>query len=66
MSPLTGASKMSIPKLEHHCGSWIIVDRQTGNSVLETFSHKIAEAVNQDKYEVLTALQYLCRLNSRI
>lgn len=54
---------MNIPELEHHCGSWIIVDRQTGKAVLETFNRKTAEAVNQDKYKVLTALQYLTSLN---
>lgn len=50
-----------IPELEPHCGSWIVVDRETGRAVLETFERRIAEAINQDRYEVLTALQYLAR-----
>ena len=55
---------MSIPPLEPHCGSWIIVSRATGKPVLETFERRIALAVNQERYEVLTALQWLSRLNS--
>ena len=53
----------TIPELEHHCGSWIVVSRVTGKPVLETFSKAVAEAVNQEGYEVLTALQWLCRFN---
>ncbi len=52
-----------IPELEHHCGSWIVVDRSTGQAVLETFNRQTAEAINQERYEVLTALQYLSGLN---
>ena len=53
---------MTIPELEPHCGSWIIVDRRTGKAVLETFERKTAEAVNQERYDVLTALQYLSQI----
>ena len=53
---------MTIPELEHHCGSWIVVDRSTGKAVLETFERKTAKAINQKRYEVLTALQYLSRI----
>jgi hypothetical protein len=53
----------AIPALEPHCGSWVIVDRATGDSVLETFSRSLAEKINQDRYEVVTAAQWLARLN---
>lgn len=53
-----------IPELEHHCGSWIVVCRSSGKAVLETFSRDVAAAINQAKYEVLTALQWLARLNA--
>lgn len=53
-----------IPNLEPGCGSWIIVSRATGQPVYETFHRRIAEAVNQDRFEVLTALQWLGRLNA--
>lgn len=56
----------TIPELEPVCGSWIIVSRATGKPVLETFARAVAEAVNQDKYEVLTALQWLQRFNRSV
>lgn len=52
-----------VPELEHHCGSWIVVNRGTNDAVIEIFTRSIAEKVNTVKYEVLTALQYLARLN---
>ena len=55
-----------IPKLEHHCGSWIAVSRETGDAVYETYQRTVAEKINQDKYEVLTALQWLVRVNAEI
>ena len=54
---------MSAPELERHCGSWIVVSRATGKPVLETFERRTADAINTDKYEVLTALQWLVRFN---
>ncbi len=58
--------KKPIPELERHCGSWIIVSKETGMSVCETFQRAFAEAVNQEKYEVLTALQWLTRFNKMV
>lgn len=55
-----------IPELEPYCGSWIIVSRATGKSVLETFNRSTAERVNQERYEVLTAAQYLGRFNRAV
>ena len=55
-----------IPDLEPNCGSWIIVSRETGDSVFETFQRGVAEKINQEKYEVLTALQWLQRFNARV
>jgi hypothetical protein len=56
----------AIPTLEPHCGSWVVVSRATGKPVLETFERRTAEAINQSAYEVLTALQWLVRLNRSI
>ena len=53
----------SIPPLEPHCHSWVIVARDNGQPVLETYERKTAEAVNQDRYEVITALQWLVRFD---
>lgn len=55
-----------IPELEHHCGSWVVCNRASGAVVFETFHRKTAERVNQDKYSVETAVQYLSRLNRKI
>lgn len=56
----------AVPALEPHCGSWIIVDRTTGKPVMETFYPSIARHINQDKFEVLTAQQWLARFNAQI
>ncbi len=53
-----------IPELENNCGSWIVVRRSSGEVLLETFSRRTAEAINQDLYEVRTALQHLVSLNA--
>jgi len=53
----------AIPDLEPNCGSWIVVRRATGEAVLETYSRQVAEAINQDRYEVVTALSWLQSLN---
>ena len=54
------------PELEPHCGSWIVTRNDTGEAILETFSRKVADAVNRDRYTVQTALQYLVALNRSI
>ena len=46
--------------------SWIIVSRATGRPVLETFSVRVADAVDRGRYEVLTALQWLQRFNASV
>lgn len=54
-----------VPILPAGCNSWIIVDRATGEAVLETWSRDVAARVNVDRYEVRTALVHLQRLNRR-
>lgn len=44
--------------------SWIIVSRETGKAVFETWSRKIADCVNTDKYEVLSAQEHLARMST--
>lgn len=48
------------------CNSWIAVSRETGAPVLETYSERVALAVNIERYEVLTGLAWLQRLNSQL
>jgi len=56
---------MSAPALEPHCGSWVIVRKVDGVAVLETFSARVASAINLTAYDVLTAAQWLGSLNGR-
>lgn len=55
-----------VPPLERHCGSWIVVSRETGKPVLETYNRATASAINQARYEVLTAAQWLGRFNAMV
>lgn len=55
-----------IPALEHHCRTWVVVDRATGKPALETSNRKLVERVNQDRYDVLTAVQWLVRFNREV
>ncbi len=48
------------------CNSWIVVDKVTGKAVLETYQRSVADKVNTARYEVLTAYEYLVRLNRDI
>lgn len=59
----TGAR--DIPPLGDNENSWIIVNRETGEAVLETSQESVARKVNQAKYEVLTAGQHLRRINGK-
>ena len=54
----------TLPELEHHCGSWIVVSRATGKAVAEIFERRNVERVNLDKYEIQTAAQWLAKLNT--
>jgi hypothetical protein len=45
--------------------SWIIVNRKTGEAILETWSEKVTQAINTKKYQVLTAYDYLCGINNK-
>lgn len=55
-----------VPDLEPFCGSWIVVNRETGLPVIEIFSRCIAEKINFQRYEVFTAYQWLVKFNSQI
>jgi hypothetical protein len=54
---------MSIPKLEPHCGSWVISRRSTGEVIGEFFDRRIVERFDQSKCLIETAAQYLGRIN---
>jgi len=51
---------MKVPALERHCGSWVVIHP---DRVFETFSRETAERAAAAGLEVLTALQWLVRMN---
>lgn len=54
----------TVPQLERHCGSWIVV--KDGKPLFETFDRSDALGAAQLGYEVLTAAQWLGRLNQTL
>lgn len=46
--------------------SWVIVSRETGLAVAETFRRNVADAIRRDRYAVLEAGDYLGRVNKAI
>lgn len=48
------------------CNSWIIVSKDTNKPVFETYSEKIKNAINTEKYIVYTAYEWLCLFNSQV
>lgn len=46
--------------------SWVIRERATGRVLFETFSRKVAAAINTAKYEAVPILQYLGSINAAI
>jgi hypothetical protein len=63
---VSGDANAGVPHLEHNCGSWTIVCRDSGKPVFETFERHIAQAANQVLYEVLTTRQWLVRFNAAV
>lgn len=43
--------------------SWVIVYKTTGKPLLETFSRKIADAVNRQRFDVIPIAEWLASLN---
>lgn len=60
-APSKPSSRVVVPVLERHCGSWVIVDLKTGRPAFETFDRATAADLDGERYEVLTALQWLSR-----
>jgi hypothetical protein len=44
--------------------SWIIIERSTGNVVLETFNEALTK-LNQKKYRAVPILEYLQSINGK-
>jgi hypothetical protein len=48
------------------CNSWVILNRETMTPVLEFFNPELVEKVNQEKYCVMTTLEWLQMFNRRV
>lgn len=46
--------------------SWVIINKATGNPLLETFNPKYVAALNTEKYSAVPIMEYLTTLNARI
>jgi len=46
--------------------TYIVIDKQTDKAVTELFSKSLADQINTEKYYVITAYDYLCRLNKQM
>jgi hypothetical protein len=44
--------------------SWVAVDKRTGEAVMETFDRRIADMINETKFEVVPILEWLQRVNA--
>lgn len=59
---------MPAPKLEPHCGSWVIVQKTTRDVVREIWSQPLADRIadTEPNFEVLTAAQWLSEFNQQV
>ena len=46
--------------------SWVIIKKDTGQAVLETYQSSILNKINADKYKAVPILEYLCSLNKQV
>jgi len=46
--------------------SWIIVSKQSGKALFETWDARLVRCINTKFYEALTSYDYLTRLNQQI
>ena len=49
-----------------NAASWVICEKATGRAVLETFSPRLIEKLNNAKYEAIPIMAYLQNLNKLI
>lgn len=48
-----------------HAASWVIREKSIGNPVMETYSRKLAESINTEKYEAVPIIDHLWSINQR-
>jgi hypothetical protein len=57
---------MMLDKLGNKPASWVIVSKQTGQAIRETFNSSLLTLVNTDKYTVMPIYDYLSEFNRGI
>jgi len=61
---------VTVPELEPYCGSWVVVDHARQEAicevVLRTTADRLAELAIPGKVDILTAAQWLARVNARL
>lgn len=55
---------MNVTETNKKPTSWVIIDRSTGNAVLETYNEALTK-LNQKKYKAVPILEYLQSLNKK-
>lgn len=45
--------------------SWVVVSRETGEAVMETFSKAVAQRINLQEFKVVPIKEYLYSLNRK-
>ena len=45
--------------------SWVIIEKRSGKAILETFSQKVVNAINTEKYNAIPISEYLVSINGR-
>lgn len=45
--------------------SWVVVSKDTGKAVLETYSPAVVNVVNTEKYKIIPILEYLVSINGK-
>lgn len=58
---------LTLPKLSHHEGSWIVRHKATGKVVYELFKGEESAALNMNgqAYEAIGILEYLQSINGK-
>jgi hypothetical protein len=64
INKIEGSNQMSDSSLTRN-SSWVIVDKETGQPVLETFNQDLLQYVNLSRYDIVPIIEWLQSLNRR-
>lgn len=55
-----------VPALPRNCNSWVVIRKNTGERILESFDRKLISNINQKAYYVLPTLHWLQIFNKLV